>query len=517
MVSQETVWKNKLFRDDNNSKEPKKSLEEHPHVISIKQKIKNIKKRKQYSENFNRINPLSNVYEEPFSEVTKTESVTEGFDKQEDIDNALKESGGFQYDFYNFVFSIPNYIQISISNMCYSFAETFSEMDGRRPEQKDINDDSSTLQKIIYYSISYPITIFVAYNWFFLWAYIDKDSTKRPADDETRMKIPPDSLQLDGIGPIFNFFFDFILAPLYWFDFLFLGDKGIPAVFSLFKNVKIISRLLILAFSFFMVIVWNFFGSINDILFGTQFALVIICTVFIIIKYCMVLYNDVKVMTTKAPPPGVIPYILLFCYYLIRLVIAIVSIYISSIMIIIYFWVHSLFGMMIYGGVDVGIEMEKVDTYVNEDLKDFQNEGEDCIKISIIRKIINFVVNFLYKNIYLFGYFFILITYVQSFISNLHSTTLKQVVSSLYFVQIIIVCLYMWDNMSKKKRRENGGGARPADAPDPDDPAPDISTADASASTDDSDTDKATALLGSVKNVIHPSPAPDSADDSATD
>ena len=535
-----TVWKNKLFRDDN-STHLDNSSNEHPDVTCITKKINIIKKQRQYVENFNHMKPLSNVYEEPFAqqdgggeeEEPFTEHDDDGeeepftehdddageepFDEDNDdeklftserieslkmkplkmkkikqlskkknrenkkksekfIKDKLKKKADFEKKIFNRVFWIPNWFNKQIAKKCYSFTKTFSEMDGRHPSKENIQADSIVLQTIVYYSISYFISMWVAYNWFFLLAYIDekapgfKEEEKenfRPASNKNRMKIPPELVESNNnLKIMYDFILEFVTVPIWVFDMILLGDFPFPKLFSIIPY-RIISKFLLLIFSFVMVYSVSLSGSIGDILFGKITIITLIlnisCSLVILYKFITSFYanfeidkdkaiskastQDVSVLTRTLS--GVF---ILFLYYVIRFVIALFSINISIILIILFFWFHSMFGMCFYSGdtkfYRVDMLVKKLDDYINEDLSQFTNNDEECINPSVLEKIINFFVKFLYKNLYWFTYFLVLVASILLSITGFTSSRLQQIVSFLIFSLILAVSLIMYMNIS---------------------------------------------------------------------
>ena len=137
---EKSVWKNKLFRQEKEPTSLKRDEVQHPDVVNIQQKIKKINKRKKYVENFNNIQPLKNVYEEP--EISQENNNNEPIEKKlfsdmfkcskeaapnkegmqdnikEEVKENFKEGFGIEdvsYEFYNFIFGIPNSIEKIIS------------------------------------------------------------------------------------------------------------------------------------------------------------------------------------------------------------------------------------------------------------------------------------------------------------------------------------------------------------------------------------------------------------------
>jgi hypothetical protein len=552
MDSQEsTVWKNKLFSDDN-STQVANSSSEHPDVTSITKKINVIKKQRQYVENFNHMKPLSNVYEEPFAQQDHDEAVEgdeepfaqyddaavegdeEPFAQQdggeydrddeqlfttENIESlkgkppkmkpikikpikmptkkqnrknmkpvkdfynsdAYKKKAAFEEKIFNGIFWIPNKIEELISKGCYSFIYACSKLDGLHSSKETMKKDSESLHIILSYSISFVISYWATYNWFFLLAYIDEggegfnEENKqdfRPASNKNRMKIPPGIIETyPQVKGIYYFLLEFVTAPIWVVDQFFLGDSSFPKLFSIIPY-RIISKFLIFIFSFIMVYSVSLSDSIRRVVFGKTtdhlFVFTIICTFIILYQVFTSLYANYKIDSKgnlAEMKIGTIEILnrpwwghaLLMIYHFIRLVIGVLSINASIIGSIFFFWFHSIFGMSFYSEkINKVIPfyrldklMQKVDDYVNEDLEEFKKVDEECINPSIIQKIINFVVIFLHKNLVLFVYLLVLIASAQKSLSRFNSSSLQQIISLFIVIAMFIVCLFMHQNMKE--------------------------------------------------------------------
>ena len=70
--TEETVWKKRIFRTENNNNIENFESENHPDIIHINQKLKKINKRKKYKELFNNSKPLTSVYETDSTNIFNT-------------------------------------------------------------------------------------------------------------------------------------------------------------------------------------------------------------------------------------------------------------------------------------------------------------------------------------------------------------------------------------------------------------------------------------------------------------
>jgi hypothetical protein len=212
-----------------------------------------------------------------------------------------------------------------------------------------------------------------------------------------------------------------------------------------------------------MVYFLNLFGSINTVLSGKPTILGYTCLTIIAIRFFYQIYKEQSIDAEKTPiqmtiknlalmvPKPISYYFLLILYYLLCLAIAVFSVNISSIMVIIYFWIHSLFGMALYGSLNIREIIRNIDNYVDSDLYKFKVDDKNYKESNLFERFIYFLMVFLHKNVYLFGYLILLVTSVYQSVSSIYSNTLNQVVCALIMVQIIIVCLFMSSSIPKKK------------------------------------------------------------------
>jgi hypothetical protein len=492
--NKKTIWKNKIFRNDisSNSKKNNENID----ILKMEEKIKKINKRKKYKENFKNIETLDNIYEEKEEEEEKTENKPETFqcasslNEKEDLSNEEEfndfedilegfiegargkrrkrkkskknKKGGKKYTMVDGIIMITNvfftFYQYTIFALFYlvnnfdSFMTTLSKTivdfssDTNIKQEKD--SDSKTLKHIFYNTLSFPLCIFITYNWFFLIAYADETSgcknnnygvgltgnnLCRPSNDEKRFTI-----SFDKIGYYKNaieFFFGYSIMPLFYVDKILLGDNYIPYYFSMIES-KNIRQFIILFFSFFLIFSFGKLGFLSSSI--------------ILIHYIFDLINEfipTKSTDESSKNPNfmlkevfgnkfgtflAIGYFII--YWVIKLIIAVFSISLANILITIFIQFHSLFGMFLYGKDSLLEKMTKIDDYVKSDLKNFLSDNDNCAKPDFWKTLGKFIVDVFYKNKYSILYIFILVLNAFS-INSVYSMNLKWIIGFIIGIQ----------------------------------------------------------------------------------
>jgi hypothetical protein len=513
---EKTIWKKSLFSTEHNNEplhEGMKDGVDNLDIIQIQKKMKKINKRKKYNIDPKNIEIFENIYEkEPIeyflhgnvdsrvegmatsggvgggedSGKCCDETPAEGFeadyaepdiDEQEGfIEGAKGRKGGSKKNknpftkvsnvlnslsmgLYKTVFFFPNKIDKMMTVMSYMFTETFSKGQDQDPSEEELQHDSRIVKRIIYSILCFPICVFITYNWFYLLAYqeeITPGKMERPAKDANRIKINFNSFD-SRIRPFVTFWLDYCIFPLSVLDKWILGDNRLPSVFSMFIKAfkfKIIVKFILLLVSFHFIFGVNLFGKLKSSLSGKMNPLSIFCMVLIFICWFKKVFTFMLSMKWL---PGFIPTMFwvarLIFYAGFSIMVALFSFQISSIIVLLYFWGHSLFGMSFYGDGSTGEKMSSVDDYVNQDLDMIRNKNEDCIKPGTLKKILFMFGKFLYENFYYFAYFYLMSKNIFNSYTSIYSKSLKYVIGLMLMVQLVLIVLTMWS----KSREKNAG------------------------------------------------------------
>ena len=363
----------------------------------------------------------------------------------------------FPYDIFQY---IPKLINAMIYDGSYEFADAFTLEKGATTQE----NDAQVIHDIIALTFSFPICIFITYNWFFLLAYKSKYNCQntdppvtmcRPANDSVRMKLNFDSIADENVKEFLNLFFDFSVKPLDLFDQIVFGDKGISRLCS-FCPSRILIKFLLLVMSFFVVTLFNLFESVESIIMGTSFMIMGFCIIVIIYQYFSqgIGYHIPKIVENFKGSLFIMIAVGIF-FFTFRLIVAIFSIGTSSILISFYFWTTTIFAFLIYGEKGIGgipTEIENIDSYIDEDILWLQDKDTDCFKPDLWRKVLRTIVFFIYDNFYALSFFFLMIGNIVNMF-NLQSLSLKYVIYSIVGVQLFLLGVVMFIHSGKANSR----------------------------------------------------------------
>jgi hypothetical protein len=316
---------------------------------------------------------------------------------------------------------------------------------------KPNNSDVTTVSNIIYLIISFPLCVFITYNWFFMLVYREQtaDGFERIPKNGTRLNISFDSnWQL-------KFLFEYVITPLRVFDTFLFSDKGFTSIdadgdeYTRFSSVpqlldrlpfKIIAKFLLFGISFAFFFVMDPFNGVASSIKGLPTMLTGVCTAIIIMAW---FYNSVNTVVDNIPKiltATFITCISLFIYIVIQLCIAIFSINPSTITLLLYLWFHSIGAVFFYGSGGMQY-FNKMDKFVKADL-DFLNKDENCNKDNPFINMILYFANFLYNNFYSFGFILLLLRNVFSCLMHLKSNMVKMSTATITMFLILFTTVY---------------------------------------------------------------------------
>jgi hypothetical protein len=488
-------------------------------VLTFEQKIKKIQRKKKFKENYKNIELMQNVYEAPLVQTpVPTESVEPSCGcqkKDEDIasyyaekkEKTRRDIQNMKERIYSFVRSeklgkiqegykagdktiaaaenigtepdkrdvwywlfefpyqmfqyFPQLFDAMIYDLAFAFSTAFTLEDGATTQE----NDAQSIHNIIALTFSFPLCIYITYNWFFLFAYqgnyrckdIDPPVTScRPANDHVRMPLNFDSVTNENTRQFLNLTFDFSVYPLYIFDTYVFGDKGLPAL-CLTSPSRILVKFILLLISFFVVTWFGFFDTIDSLIAGSSSLVMGFCILCIIWKYGSQIIGHTKEIV-ELTTPSFTAFAVSVIFFVIRLIIAIFSVNTSSILVTCYFWVHSFFGMVMYGEngwSGIFDEIENMDAYIDEDILWLQDKDTNCFKPELWRKILRIIVTFIYDNFYALSFLSLMSVNVVNVLSNIESPSLKYTIFTLIAVQIFLVGVVMFIHSGKAENRMN--------------------------------------------------------------
>jgi len=366
----------------------------------------------------------------------------------------------FEFPYQMFQY-FPQLFDAMIYDLAFAFSTAFTLEDGATTQE----NDAQSIHNIIALTFSFPLCIYITYNWFFLFAYrgnyrckdIDPPVTScRPANDHVRMPLNFDSIENENNRKFLNLMFDFSVRPLEIFDTYVFGDKGL-SVLCLASPSRILVKFILLLISFFVVSWFGFFDTIDSLIAGSSSLVMGFCILCIVYHYVKkVPGHAMKIVELTKPSFTALAVSIIF--FVIRLIIAIFSVNTSSILVTCYFWVHSFFGMVMYGEngwSGIFDEIENMDAYIDEDILWLQDKDTNCFKPELWRKILRIIVTFIYDNFYALSFLSLMSVNVVNTFSNIESHSLKYVIFTLIAVQIFLAGVVMFIHSGKAENRMN--------------------------------------------------------------
>lgn len=439
----------------------------------------------------------------------KIGGISEGFDVDAATKNELNKQksermGGVNLEFKKFtepvksavnqvndiLFYVPKKLNETVENIFLKFVKVFYALDKKNDESniKSMENDAEILKIVCYMIAMYPIAIYICYNWTFLTIYKGmeyktdpaSEEPERPVSDNKRLKISFNGFS-STMRKILNFCLDFGIMPTHIFDMAFLSDKSwaVPNMAS-FIGSKILSRAIILIFSItviYMFDVYQIFGNVmaTGALWATISGVTVYCATVISIYYFYWIIKDIENIVSPAnllsDPDSYIhtllkwianPLVMLFfkiIHYIVRLAISIINIGISAVILTLFIWGHSLFGMAWYGGNGFsykGIKqtMKDIDAFIDKDFEVIMPLNPQFKEYSILEKIFIDIVKFFKDNIYSFFFVIMIVGSLANIALHIKSPTLKIVMSTIF--SLLGVAMLVYKFLTRKTTTETG-------------------------------------------------------------
>lgn len=365
--------------------------------------------------------------------------------------------------------------------------------------EKNLESDATVLTNIIISIVIFPLLTIMTYNWFYLTSYYNEESDTcigvnekkdpdtyiycRPTNDNARTPITW------GKEAVVNFLLDFIIVPLAFVDQFFLGTNinflnivksynednykstdsfvTIPNfMFFMEKNLKminlpskIIQKFLMASISFIILYGVSFFSSIKS---SVNISTVSIVFIILFFHFCRTLlqyyFVDLrKLFLGSDEPPsdpvfvgnpiiiGLSALLIGILIFFLRFVIGFFSLTISFIIVIVFLWFHSLFGLAYYetkvGGepVSFGNKFTDINNFINQDIA-FLKVNEDCKDNNILIKLIKFFIRTLNGNFFVL-FFILLLFFNLSECSKINSLNIQ--LGTYYILSILILFCFI--------------------------------------------------------------------------
>lgn len=354
--------------------------------------------------------------------------------------------------------------------------------------KKKFEKDASILTDIIISIIIFPLLYIITYNWFYLICYYNKDSdictNKREEDDFIKCRPANDSIRTpitfsksEELGYYFNFFFSYLITPLAFIDKILMGETINPLNIineyneekyilydssftipnflffteKMLKTVNLPSRtlhkIIVTTICYYILYNASFFSSIKESS-NINTANLFICMIILgfhyfrtIFQYCL----EIKERTIDNPNFPLTAISILICCFLcilvvfFRFVIGFFSLTLSYIIVIVFLWYHSLFGIYHYklsinsDFISYLDTFKNIDTFINKDIE-YLKMNEDCKDTNILIKIFKYLIRTFSGNI--LNIFFIILLF-----QNLYKTYIINSLNIQFGTQIILLLI----------------------------------------------------------------------------
>ncbi len=411
--------------------------------------------------------------------------LAEGFDVDSSVKGELnkqKSGAGININFSEYTdpikkgfnkvndafFFVPKKLNEVIEKFFLNFVKMFYVMDKKNPKEneKNMENDAEILKIISYMIAMYPIAIYICYNWTFLTIFKsmeykddpDSEEPGRPASDKKRTKISFDGLP-STLRMLLNFVFDFGIMPTNIFDMAFLSDKSwaLPNMLS-FVGSKILMKAILLIFSITVVYMFDVYNVFENLMLGGA----IFSNIYLVTGFCITVieiyfgYWVIKDMQhtfvpdiLKGKEASIFhtllkwitnPFFMLFftiIYYIVRFALTFVNIGISAVILTIFVWIHSLFGMAIYGNNGFSFDgikqtMRDIDAFIDKDFEVLMPLDPKIKDYTIFEKMFIDIVRFFKNNMYAFFFLIMIVGSLFSITKYIKSPSLKLITSTFF-------------------------------------------------------------------------------------
>jgi hypothetical protein len=489
-----TFWRNAKNTFEN------KSEKENEVFVKDVEKLKSIFKKKILQENYKNIEPLKNIYDEKenissadaHSQKEENNNTSNDVEKkQTGINDAIKE--GFDVDLNHYTEKITNIFPREQINKVSSYFNSIDDYivntsfynENMRPifsyllsfvqnNDETLEYDLQILENHLYIIFSFPLVVWMTYNWQFILTYKytnDQNIVIRPAADDKRLNITFDNLFFP-INEILTFIVGMSIKPLYYFDKFFLGDAFFPKVINLSPYLpNNVAKIIIIILIFLFIGNLNFFQIYASFLQGDESnavdsilntdsvlnnVLLIIASVIIFIHTALKLYEWIFVRL--APYVSNIGAVLIFIFVVIVIVAAyitvgLLSVKISTLIVLIYVWIHSLFGLLLYTNGDESSgsitkwfwttpkeNYHGIESKINEELNSLLQEecGEDGNWTKLFKETLYFYL----VNIFSISFLSIIRAAFVETILQIHTDAVKILFGTMYVIFFATCWIY---------------------------------------------------------------------------
>lgn len=311
---------------------------------------------------------------------------------------------------YNTLDKLIAYIALSYVHIVYTSTDPkiidlkFDLSNATKTQFEGINKDNGIVKYMIYSIITLPLCLYATYNWFYLLVYVkpnedNPDIYERPFDDVVRTKITFDGIQPSFIRNPIHFLLNYTIAPLYWVDKLF-NNKYYTNMAINYIQWNVLNYMLLFIGVVFINREFGLFESLNNFISNRPSYLYRLCGIVIagtfLYNMCIHIFNPPTSISMLRVFKYLFAILVTFIYIIVSTFIAGMSINMSCVVILLYVWLHSLFGIVLYnknGFSGVFKEIKNIDAYIK---KDYANlDTGQCDGLSFFEKLFMQFIQFL--------------------------------------------------------------------------------------------------------------------------
>ena len=337
-----------------------------------------------------------------------------------------------------------SYAFMTFVKKCIDIGQKLS-IDIIEPSEDDITNDTEILKNMFFLLICFPISIFSMYNWYYL-LIIRMDVTP-PDKVKEEYKIDFNSIENDILKRSLTYLFGYCLYPVQCINYYLLNERCSPV---LIQNIpkEIIKKIILLLIVFHLTYEWGFFNAFKSLFYGLPHSITFLSMGFIGLLFTLHLIK--AIIKYKEDPLIKFTFLSSTLYnifnFTIQFLIAVFSVPIASFIVLIYFWAHSLFGIMFYFSEQKwGEELNSMNPFsdVLSQIKERCNKeiqllSDDCLEnwpMKLWVAILHLFNEYDYFIVFFFILFF-MIGYAQNF---MRINEVKNLTSLLFLVAMIFI------------------------------------------------------------------------------
>ncbi len=332
------------------------------------------------------------------------------------------------------------------------FVRASIKRDKPRPSEKNINNDIYVIKSFMKDAVCFPLAILMTYNWVYLIMFKSINACEagsseecRPARDDVRAKIDFTFMNVNIqvnyvlVSKIMNYFFDMAIKPVEYMDRVLLGDNFLPKLFGFKMVPRVLYNIIILLFCYMVLILTN-----------KKYIFRIVNIVIIIVHFIHT-FSDYAFTTLSMSMGNAAIFVMgMAGIFFSRAIIAYHSINVSVYMCMIYFFLHSFFGMFMYSmkGVNYLSVFRYIDDFIRKDVS--YKEKDHYSRTEPIVKFIYDVLSIIGKYLYLIAFLIVYLALTIRTGVRLKTVGVKYNITLINIFVLLVTFAYLVYKMLKK-------------------------------------------------------------------